>query len=109
LHLFLSKKAAKAFLEHHKKLGLELLECSFRALRRTTLQGNGVGYLLAYDADSLGSVAEVHLVEFGHGKIRILEKHKFAPSEKNGPVTGTLWLRLPTLERDPLYILDYVG
>jgi hypothetical protein len=109
LHVFLSKKAAKTFLEHHKKRGLELLECSFRALRRTTLQGNDIGHLFAYDANTLGSVAEVHLVEFKRGRIGILEKHRFVPSEKNGPVTGTLWLRLPTLDRDPLYILDYVG
>ena len=92
-------------------LMLAVLEQAFADLNSScpAVRADAEAYFLAYDADSLGSVAEVHLVEFGHGKIRILEKHKFAPSEKNGPVTGTLWLRLPTLERDPLYILDYVG
>lgn len=105
LHVFLSKQAARKFLEHFKLRNLELRGCTFRALRRTTLRGEGEGYLVAYDAPSLGSTAELHLVDIQGGNVAVVETHRFNPSERNGPVTQTLWFRTPTLDRDPLYVL----
>jgi hypothetical protein len=109
LHVFLSKQAARKFLEHFKSRNLELRGCTFRALRRTTLRGEGEGYLLAYDAASLGSTAELHLVDFRGGNVTVVETHCFNPSERNGPAAQMLWFRTPTLDRDPLYVLAHMG
>ncbi|MEI9948245.1 MAG: hypothetical protein WDO74_04525 [Pseudomonadota bacterium] len=109
LHVFLSKQAARMFLEHFKKRNLALEGCTFRAIRRTTLHGEGVGYLIAYDAASLGSVAELHLMEVSNGSIGVVQTHRFNPSERNGPSDQILWFQLPTVDRDPLYVLAYTG
>lgn len=109
LHVFLSKTAARLFLQHFKKYNVELAGCSFRALRRTTLQGEGAGYVIAYDAQSLGSAAELQLIDVHLGRVRVVQTHAFRPGDRNGPVNQTLWFRLPTVDTDPLYVLTYVG
>lgn len=107
LHVFLSKQAARKFLEHFKSRNLELEGCTFRALRRTILQGEGEGYLVAYDDQSLGSKAELHLVDVHNGRVVVVETHSFVPQDRNGPVSRTFWFRTPALDRDPLYVLAY--
>jgi hypothetical protein len=109
LHVFLSKLAARLFLEHFEKRNLKLQGCTFRALRRTTLAGEGTGYLIAYDSTSLGTEAEVHLVHAESGRVGVVQTHRFNPLEQNGPAKDTLWLKTPTLDQDPLYVLAYVG
>lgn len=109
LHVFLSKQAARKFLDHFKSRNLELRGCTFRALRRTTLHGEGEGYLVAYDAPSLGSTAELHLVDVKGGNVKVVETHRFNPAERNGPAAHTLWFRTPTLDQDPLYVLAHSG
>lgn len=108
LHVFLTKNAARLFLESFKSRRIVLEGCGFRAIRRMTLHREGIGFLVAYDPGSLGAVAQLELFDATGGRLRSLHREQFAPSERNGPVTNTLWFKLPKLNRDTLYVLDYV-
>ncbi len=109
LHVFLSQEAARHFFEHFKKQNMELLGCSFRELRQTTLHGEGEGYLIAYDAEVLGSVAELHLHAAHDGRDHIIQALKFCPSDRNGPSNQTLWFRLPGLNAEAVFVLSHEG
>jgi len=110
LHVFLSEEAARLFLEDFKKRNQELLGCSFREVRRTKLQGEeGGGYLIAYDAAALGSVAELHLHDVQHGRDHVVGVQGFCPSAKNGPSRELLWFRMPASNLESVFVLLHAG
>ena len=106
LHVFLSKHAARLFLEHFQEHHVPLANCSYRAVRQMSLDGRALGYLFAYDASSLGESAELQILDVHLGKVRILETHRVSTTDQNGPLKGTLWIKLPSFPGDVVYVLD---
>jgi hypothetical protein len=109
LNVFLSEDAARLFFEGIRKQGEELPGISFREVRRTKLQGDGDGYLIAYDVASLGSMAELHLHEVRSGQVHISAAVGFCPSERNGPSQGLLWFQIPGSNLESVFVLSHAG
>jgi hypothetical protein len=107
LHVFLSEEAARLFFEGLKIKNEDLRSFSFREVRRTKLQGNGDGYLIAYDVASLGAAAELHLHQVRDGRDHVSAAVGFCPSEKNGPSHGLLWFQLPGLNLEAVFVFSH--
>ncbi len=108
IHVFTSKKAGRAFYSYLHKRGYDLSGSQLRATRRMALEGCGRGFLLAYDAETLGGDAELHLMDVKYDEPLRVHVEQFKTGDRMGPVEGTLWFQLPTFQREVLYILDPV-
>jgi hypothetical protein len=109
LHVFLSEEAGRLFIKGFEKGDLELRGCSLREVCRTKLQGTGDGYLIAYDAAVLGSVAELHLHEVQDGRDQVIAVQGFCPSARNGPSHEILWFQMPTVSLESVFVLSHAG
>jgi hypothetical protein len=105
--VFETKKAAKKYATEVGIAGRALTSRPFvRTLRPTKLRGQGTGFLLVYDRDQLGEVAELRVMGLRLGQLVALHSSQLSPQTRLGIGHDTLWLRLPTLATGAIYLLD---